>query len=1192
MVTLFRLATLLSLCVLPFAETAVGESRAPEYFATETPAETAAAVSAIRVDKDGILWREISKARRVENSRDDSIWSSTKVYRANDENGSPMFEVVYPEVNITLNHSSAQKIPTKEEEHRYLSEHYVEFQKSSQSLHAERSGELSPSLGMNETDGNATAELGGSCGYPTYYCRVSYLSHCPSRYACWQGDLPKYRTYDCHGRNEAYQETYHEAYKDPYQESYQERYRSGDRCCGWNVWGSCTRRCDRWSSRTSYRWVSRTSYRWVSRTRYKWNSCSYQAWSSYHHDCPNDVGRCPLIFDVKINNPVKDVASNAVDFGFEVIQQQLCGGNCLTSTSGTRRMVQISVTVRKVGHACSSYGDHLPCKRWDNFHDPYFGGKLLGLTNAQGSVDVGQYEIAYNVLHGLPGQVTHEGVTGKHTFSTTRGCDGIMPSSSIGHQTVENSELIKFILLSTDKFVNTPCEKISEVKESIFREIDVNVTDGVLTYDEIARAVRKNGGDSYVLKVWNHTRELRVSIGQFMKTSVIPHACASAYRAGQQVTFSSTVYPSIDPGRMTTNKQCADDAKKMSLAWKYSASVPKQGDIVCVFVDGLLFNRNEPSLSKPTVNADDYAQGSNNLWMLTKMTDRRPVIGGMKETLPSLVAQFTFDSSLFYGDTVGETRIDSAAPLADGQTFRPSLQSKVGRDEELKGFRDRDYRGTQSKTRSGRTCQNWDTQSPHEHTNKRSSDAGTVSNNYCRNPDDASTIWCYTTDPATRWEYCDPVPIVPQRVPVPQACSGASGGKCVQPGSTLVYKGEPFQDSVAFSTWVRCSTGKYTTIVEFSGKDGRGSQSLSLSLDATCGLKIEHRRSGEPPKHLPLRVSPGTWTLVGFTLSHTNGMTLFALPIDSTSVVRMNDAQWPKDTLTKMPDIDLLAGQSTSEFDDIRFHTGIMDLSIFTASRECGRARYCADRAHATPSHRRVVCVTANIRGLETQEPVCTSALYYDGTAIDIQASMDMAGVVFAFRDTNWQESSFEIERRSPSLDGASTFDTVVLVEGDLKGCAAKFSSITYMDRDASYTPYKEWLYRITTKNPSNAASPFLVSSQILFRTPWKSLLEGRVLAGASTTGVRNVRLCAEFDTFISHQRQSDTFVDRNTTTINLAAYKSTKHSNGEKTSTAYIVTDGLEDGEVVGMDIDEYIRVDLGTWSSVSTVAVCYKNT
>ena len=28
--------------------------------------------------------------------------------------------------------------------------------------------------------------------------------------------------------------------------------------------------------------------------------------------------------------------------------------------------------------------------------------------------------------------------------------------------------------------------------------------------------------------------------------------------------------------------------------------------------------------------------------------------------------------------------------------------------------------------------------------------------NKCRNPDHDDTIWCYTTDPDQRWEFCDP----------------------------------------------------------------------------------------------------------------------------------------------------------------------------------------------------------------------------------------------------------------------------------------------------------------------------------------------------------------------------------------------------------------------------------------------------
>jgi len=41
---------------------------------------------------------------------------------------------------------------------------------------------------------------------------------------------------------------------------------------------------------------------------------------------------------------------------------------------------------------------------------------------------------------------------------------------------------------------------------------------------------------------------------------------------------------------------------------------------------------------------------------------------------------------------------------------------------------------------------------------------GSVSaaNNYCRNPDDDPIgLWCYTTNPSVRWEYCD-IPICGQ----------------------------------------------------------------------------------------------------------------------------------------------------------------------------------------------------------------------------------------------------------------------------------------------------------------------------------------------------------------------------------------------------------------------------------------------
>ena len=64
-------------------------------------------------------------------------------------------------------------------------------------------------------------------------------------------------------------------------------------------------------------------------------------------------------------------------------------------------------------------------------------------------------------------------------------------------------------------------------------------------------------------------------------------------------------------------------------------------------------------------------------------------------------------------------------------------------------------------TRTGRICQDWHSQTPHAHTRTPEAhpEDGLVGNK-CRNPHDAKvdeSIWCYTTDPDKKWEYCDPI---------------------------------------------------------------------------------------------------------------------------------------------------------------------------------------------------------------------------------------------------------------------------------------------------------------------------------------------------------------------------------------------------------------------------------------------------
>ena len=55
-----------------------------------------------------------------------------------------------------------------------------------------------------------------------------------------------------------------------------------------------------------------------------------------------------------------------------------------------------------------------------------------------------------------------------------------------------------------------------------------------------------------------------------------------------------------------------------------------------------------------------------------------------------------------------------------------------------------------TRTVSGKRCQKWNHQVPHAH------DQPAWDHNYCRNPDsEDGGVWCYTTDPNVKWEFCN-----------------------------------------------------------------------------------------------------------------------------------------------------------------------------------------------------------------------------------------------------------------------------------------------------------------------------------------------------------------------------------------------------------------------------------------------------
>ncbi|CBZ52831.1 hypothetical protein NCLIV_026200 [Neospora caninum Liverpool] len=94
------------------------------------------------------------------------------------------------------------------------------------------------------------------------------------------------------------------------------------------------------------------------------------------------------------------------------------------------------------------------------------------------------------------------------------------------------------------------------------------------------------------------------------------------------------------------------------------------------------------------------------------------------------------------------------------------------------------YTGCQTKTRTGRECQRWDSDSPHEHTELQEP------HNYCRNVNGEAEIWCYTTDPHVRFDFCDPLGVTERFVQPGEKVDIVVSGVNLSPKYSLrVYDG-------------------------------------------------------------------------------------------------------------------------------------------------------------------------------------------------------------------------------------------------------------------------------------------------------------------------------------------------------------------------------------------------------------------